>query len=198
LSSLERVRVVGVLRATSAEKAFKLAESALQAGLPALEITLTTPGAADVLVRLRERNPSSLLGLGTVTCEEELRYAVTAGADFAVSPHINESLIEAARSFAIPYIPGAFTPSEVLRALQAGCGLVKLFPATRAGGVPYLKDLLGPFPDLKALVTGGVDVTNARAYLDGGARMVGLGSVFAAGPDETGERTRELLESLTE
>jgi 2-dehydro-3-deoxyphosphogluconate aldolase/(4S)-4-hydroxy-2-oxoglutarate aldolase len=174
---LAQVRVVGVLRAPSARAAVEAATAALRGGLRALELTFTTPGVLQALGELRAHLPEGVwLGAGTVMSAEEGRSALEAGAAFLVSPHLGEDLLELCRARGAPYVPGVLTPSEVVRARSLGAEVVKIFPAGLSGGVAYLKDLLGPFPDLPVLATGGIKPSEVPAYLEAGVLAVGLGS----------------------
>lgn len=172
---LRQARVVGVLRANDAETAYQAALVACQNGLAALEITYTTPQAAAVIERLRSAGLSSLIGAGTVTNAAQAQEAIRAGAQFLVSPHLGEDVLKVAQDSGIPYVPGVLTPTEINRATELGAGMVKLFPAGSAGGPAYVKDLLGPFPHLKLMVTGGITPSEVPTYLQAGALAVGLG-----------------------
>jgi 2-dehydro-3-deoxyphosphogluconate aldolase/(4S)-4-hydroxy-2-oxoglutarate aldolase len=174
---LARARVVGVLRAPSASGAVEAALAAVRGGLRVIELTFTTPGVLEALRNLREQLPQGvLLGVGTVLSAAQGRSALESGAGFLVSPHLGEDLLELAHEAQVPYVPGVLTPTEILRARALGAEVIKIFPIGSSGGVAYLKDLLGPFPDLKVLVTGGIDPTEVPAYLQAGALAVGLGS----------------------
>lgn len=188
--------VVGVLRSDDPTRALKLARAAMRGRLRALEVTCTVPNAAQVIATLRLEEPSCLIGAGTVLSAAQADEVIRAGADFLVSPHFGVEILEIARAANVPYIPGVLTPTEVAAALSAGCEIVKIFPIARAGGVAYLRDLRGPFPQLKAIVTGGVTSAEVSAYLRAGALSVGLGELFTGDLDEVEGRTRALLDSL--
>lgn len=173
IKALAQARVVGVLRAPSASSAIEAAQAAVRGGLRALEVALTTPGALEALRTLRTRLPGYVrLGAGTVMDTEQGRLALEAGAEFLVSPHLGEDLL----ALGVPYVPGVLSPSEVVRALRLGATVVKIFPAGSSGGVAYIKDLLGPFPGLKILATGGIQPDEVPAYLQAEVLAVGLGS----------------------
>lgn len=186
---LAQVRVVGVLRAPSVPGAVEAALAAARGGLRAIELTFTTPGVLEAMRELREQLPEGvLLGAGTVMNAQQGRSALEAGAGFLVSPHLGEDLLELAREAGVPYVPGVLTPSEVARAKGLGAGAIKLFPVGSCGGVGYLKDLLGPFPNLQILATGGIRPAEVPAYLQAGALAVGLGSnLFPRGALEGGD-----------
>jgi 2-dehydro-3-deoxyphosphogluconate aldolase/(4S)-4-hydroxy-2-oxoglutarate aldolase len=183
-SALAALGVVGVLRANDSGQAVAAAERAIAAGLRCVEVTFTIPGAAEVISGLAGRHPDVLIGAGTVLVPEQAEEAVDAGARFLVSPHLAEAVLERAGELGVLYVPGAMTPSEVHRAAELSGGMVKLFPVARLGGPAYVRDLLGPFPGLRLMVTGGVAMSEVADYRRAGAAVVGLGSVFAAAPEE--------------
>lgn len=176
--ALRRARVVGVLRADSAKDALAKAEGAVAAGLAAIEVTFTVPGAASVMAGLREKHPEVIVGAGTVLTPSQAREAVAAGARFLVSPHLSEAVLDYAADQGVLYVPGALTPAEVHRAAALTGGMVKIFPVARMGGPAYVRDLLAPYPHLQMMVTGGVTLSQVEAYVEAGAAVVGLGSVF--------------------
>ncbi|MEM7735749.1 MAG: bifunctional 4-hydroxy-2-oxoglutarate aldolase/2-dehydro-3-deoxy-phosphogluconate aldolase [Deinococcota bacterium] len=178
IQTLEYAKIVGVLRAASPENATSMATTAFTHGLRSLELTFTVPDAANVIRELINQHPNQHIGAGTVTQVSQARAAIDAGAQYLVSPSFSVEVASVAQDANVPYIPGVLTPTEVQTALDAGIEVVKIFPITRAGGVSYLKDLLGPYPDLKVMVTGGVTLEQTSSYLDAGALAVGLGSVF--------------------
>ncbi|WP_018467740.1 bifunctional 4-hydroxy-2-oxoglutarate aldolase/2-dehydro-3-deoxy-phosphogluconate aldolase [Calidithermus timidus] len=174
---LAQARVVGVLRAPAASDAVEAAQAAARGGLRALELTFTTPGVLEALRRLHEQLPKGvLLGVGTVMNAQQGSAALEAGAQFLVSPHLDEALLELGREAGVPYVPGVLTPTEIAQARRLGAEVIKVFPAGSSGGVRYLKDLLGPFPDLQILATGGIKPSEVLAYRQAGALAVGLGS----------------------
>ncbi|GEM46302.1 bifunctional 4-hydroxy-2-oxoglutarate aldolase/2-dehydro-3-deoxy-phosphogluconate aldolase [Deinococcus cellulosilyticus] len=186
---LQQAGVVGVLRASSADRAVHATLAAAKGGLKAIEVTFTTPDAASALQQLREQVPQGfLLGAGTVMDAEQALQATSAGARFLVSPHLGTDVLEVALEHGVPYVPGVITPTEIQRAMRLGVEVVKLFPIGSSGGLGYLKDLLGPFPDLKCMVTGGVGPEDVVQYRTVGALAVGLGSnLFPKVAVETGD-----------
>jgi 2-dehydro-3-deoxyphosphogluconate aldolase / (4S)-4-hydroxy-2-oxoglutarate aldolase len=178
LGLLRQAKVVGVLRASSAEMAVEASLAAARGGLQAIELTFTTPDAAKAIEALHSQLPNLLLGAGSVMNGAQAEAAIRAGASFLVSPHLSEEVLRTARKFAVPYIPGVLTPNEIVWAQSLGCEILKIFPIGSSGGLAYLKDLRGPFPDLKVMVTGGVAPHEVPAYLSAGAAAVGLGSQF--------------------
>ena len=179
LQKLRAARVVGVLRANGAEASIGAALAAARGGLTCLEITYTTPDAARAIRALRDQLPRDvLIGAGTVMNADQAREALDSGADFLVSPHLGERVLELALERNAIYVPGAITPTEIARALELGAQVLKLFPIGSSGGRAFLKDLLGPFPQLKVMVTGGVTPKEVSGYIQTGALAVGLGSNF--------------------
>ncbi len=198
---LAGARIVGVVRAPSAELALTAVQAAVRGGLRAVEVTFTTPGAEMVLRELARTLPEGvLIGAGTVLDALQAEAALESGAAFLVSPHLGEDVLVVARRHGVPYLPGVLTPTEIVRALRLGAAVLKVFPVGSAGGAGYLGDLRGPFPDLRVMVTGGVTPGEVPAYRQAGALAVGLGSnlfpkdALAAGDADAVERaTREAL-----
>ena len=169
---VQRSGVVAVLRAPTADAFAAVADVLIEAGVTALEVTLTSRGAIEALAGLRRRlPPEAVLGAGTVLTADHAKAAVDAGASFLVSPVLDETLVGEA---VVPFYPGAYTPTEVFRAVRAGAPIVKLFPAGGLGP-RYLKDLNGPLPGVRIMPTGGIDLGDVAAWLTAGATAVGLG-----------------------
>ncbi|MGH3858955.1 bifunctional 4-hydroxy-2-oxoglutarate aldolase/2-dehydro-3-deoxy-phosphogluconate aldolase [Actinokineospora sp.] len=183
-TALDTTPVIAILRATSAKHLVAVAETLRAAGIRAVEFTLTTPGAYDALAAFTADGMA--LGAGTVTTPEEARRAVEAGAGYLISPAVCLDVIAEARTLGVPVLPGAYTPTEVLSAWRAGADLVKLFPAA-TGGVAHLKAIRAPLPDIPLVPTGGIGLDDAAAYLDAGARAVGIGAPLIGDACETGD-----------
>ena len=175
MTRIAEAGLVAVIRAESPEEAVRTVGALVEGGVRVVELTFTTP---DVDTALREaRNvhgDSVLIGAGTVRTIEQVELAYESGAQFLVAPNLREKVLEAMLSTGLPSIPGVFTPSEVAIALDAGADTVKLFPAS-SGGIGHLKALLGPFPELRVLPTGGIDLINLSTWLRAGAVAVGVG-----------------------
>lgn len=177
---VERLGLIPVVRAPSAEGAVALGRALFEGGISCLEITLTVPGAANVIRQLRaELGETALVGAGTVTTEREAHECLDAGAQFLVSPATVPAIIAPAHAREIPVMLGALTPSEVLLAHQSGADFVKVFPCSALGGAEYLKALKGPFPHIKLLPTGGVVLETMAAYVSAGAAALGVGTALA-------------------
>ena len=157
--------VMPVLVINREEDAVPLARALVAGGLRVLEITLRTSAALEAIRLIAEQVPDAVVGVGTVTRPEQFAQVKALGAVFAVSPGMTNQLIDAARAAELPFLPGVMTPSDVMRAMEAGLDALKLFPAEQAGGIGMLKALGGPLPEMKFCPTGGVTVTTAPAYL---------------------------------
>jgi len=147
------------------DDAVPVAEALLQGGISALEITLRTPVACEAISAMKSALPDAVIGAGTVCSGEAYEAAVQAGADFIVSPGATEQLFKTAAAHTVPFLPGAVTGSEVLRAIEWGYAALKFFPAEAVGGTPALQALSGPFPDINFMPTGGVTPHNVATYL---------------------------------
>src|ERR1017187_3153542 len=173
---IERVGLIPVLRARTTAQAHAVVKAMIEGGVKVVEVTMTVPGAVDLLRELKEEYPGLLLGSGTVTTAEEAEATIAAGAEFGVSPRFHPAVITRTRTLGKLSIPGALTPTEVITAWRAGADYVKIFPCSAMGGASYLKSLLAPFPDLKLIPTGGVTLQTAEGFLRAGARALGVGS----------------------
>lgn len=157
--------VIPVIVIDRLEWAVPLARALVEGGVRVLEVTLRTPVALAAVRAIAEAVPDALVGVGTVTRPDDLRAASEAGARFAVSPGLTPALAEAAAAGSLPLLPGIMTPSDAMRAREAGFTALKLFPAQQAGGAAMLRALHGPFPDLVFCPTGGVTPANAPELL---------------------------------
>ncbi len=200
---LEASRIVAILRRTDADAAVATAQALLAGGVDCLEVTCDSPGAFDMLRAIAaELGEQVLLGAGTVLDGEMARAALDAGARFLVSPHLDVDLVQGLAERGVPWLPGAFTATEILSAWRAGAVAVKVFPA---GGVGpgYIKDMLGPLRHIPLLPTGGVTLDNAAAFVSAGAWGLGMGSALVDSRlvaerrfDELQERARRLVRSV--
>lgn len=176
LKALKEIGLVPVLRAESVEKALALAEAIAAGGVTVLEITMTVPGAIQVMRKLAEQRPDILIGAGTVLDAETARMCILEGAQFVVSPALNLQMIEMCHRYSIAALPGALTPTEVVTAWQAGADVVKIFPASAMGGAKYLASLKAPLPQVEMIPTGGVSLATATEFLEAGAFALGVGA----------------------
>jgi 2-dehydro-3-deoxyphosphogluconate aldolase/(4S)-4-hydroxy-2-oxoglutarate aldolase len=174
-SFIEEVGIVPVVRASSPDEARFAAEAVSQGGIPIVEITMTVPGALEVISQLVRSNPEVLVGAGTVTDAETARRCIDAGARFLVSPGFDARTVELAIEKNTLIMAGALTPTEVIAAWKARADFVKVFPCSHVGGPSYIKALKGPLPDVKLVPTGGVNLDTAADYLSSGAAALGVG-----------------------
>jgi 2-dehydro-3-deoxyphosphogluconate aldolase / (4S)-4-hydroxy-2-oxoglutarate aldolase len=174
---IESAGLIPVLRAKTEKQAHAVVQAMIKGGITVVEVTMTVPGAVDLLKVLKqEYGDTVLLGSGTVTTAKEAEQTIEAGAEFVVSPSLHEEVIFATKNAGKLSIPGSLTPTEVLAAHRAGADYVKIFPCSAMGGAPYLKALLAPFPFLKLIPTGGVTLHTAASFLEAGAKALGVGS----------------------
>ncbi|WZO98910.1 bifunctional 4-hydroxy-2-oxoglutarate aldolase/2-dehydro-3-deoxy-phosphogluconate aldolase [Isosphaeraceae bacterium EP7] len=167
--------IVAVVRSEDPEPLVKVVEALAEGGVTAAEITFTVPDAVEVIRQVKKQvGDSVVLGAGTVLDTETARAALLAGAEYLVSPAVNLDVIRMCRRYSKPIMPGALTPTEILTAWEAGADVVKIFPSD-LGGPPYLKALRGPFPQIRLMPTGGVDLNTAEAFLKAGACCLGIG-----------------------
>jgi 2-dehydro-3-deoxyphosphogluconate aldolase/(4S)-4-hydroxy-2-oxoglutarate aldolase len=168
--------VVAVIRVDSGSELVDIMRALKKGGVLALEVTMTSPGALEAI---REASSifkdEAVIGAGTVLDPETAEAAIRAGANFIVSPVTNFDLIKLCRRYSVMCIPGAFTPTEILAAWEAGADFVKVFPSSSVGP-SYLKDILGPLPQVRLTPTGGVNLQNAGDFIRAGASFVGAGS----------------------
>ena len=169
------IGIIPVIRADSAAVAIRIAETLADAGIPVAEITLTVPDAMAAITGIARRS-GLLVGAGTVTDAGQVRQAIDAGARFIVSPGFDAEVVRSAKAAQVAVLPGALTPTEVLRAAQSGADLIKIFPAQSLGGPAYIRALRGPFPTLPLVPTGGVSLATLGEFLRAGSNAVGVGS----------------------
>lgn len=170
--------LVAILRADDADKLADVAEAIYEGGVDVIEITFTVPRALEILAEVSRRlGDRVLLGAGTVLDPETARAAMLAGAEFIVAPNTNTEVIRLCRRYDKVVMPGAFTPTEVVAAWEAGADFVKIFPAD-AVGPEYLKALRGPLPQVRMIPTGGVNLDTIESFFAAGASAVGLGSAL--------------------
>ena len=206
---LQRIRATGlipVVRAESADLAMRAVEAIKAGGVDVLEVTMTVPGAIDVIAKLAATfGAEVVIGAGTVLDPDTANKCVQAGAQFIVSPVLNEETIAFCRRNDVAVFPGALTPTEVVRAWNAGADAVKVFPAGAVGGASYLKALKAPLPQIELVPTGGVSLKTAADFIKAGAMALGVGSdlvdtkALREDRDEViAERAREFLEIVRE
>jgi 2-dehydro-3-deoxyphosphogluconate aldolase/(4S)-4-hydroxy-2-oxoglutarate aldolase len=195
--------VIAVLRTDSPGQLVFTASALAEGGIVSVEVTMTTPGALDVVREaVRELKGSAIIGVGSVLDSQTARAAILAGAEFVVSPILDPEMILLVNRYGKVSIPGAFTPTEILEAWEAGADAVKIFPAS-VGGPDYLKAIKGPLPQVKLVPTGGVTLENAGDFIKAGAEMIAAGGNLAP-PKEINagqfgaitERARKFVEAV--
>ena len=191
LKTIDRSGAVLIVRLESAERAEQVAEAAIAGGFRALEITLSIPGAVDVIRQLSAKHgPNGVaIGAGTVLDEHSAYECIRAGADFLVSPQLNPAMIRTANRYQVPTISGAYTPTELVESAEAGADILKLFP-TEAGGIPYAKSVLAPLAHLPIMPAGGVNPGNVAEWFAAGVTCVGVGSAVTKAWQPDGDFSR--------
>ncbi|WP_422124358.1 bifunctional 2-keto-4-hydroxyglutarate aldolase/2-keto-3-deoxy-6-phosphogluconate aldolase [Planococcus sp. X10-3] len=173
LSKLEEAKVVAVIRGGSAEEAIELSKAAIQGGIRAIELTYTTPQVGKVFDALAQEDV--LLGAGSVLDTETARHAILAGAKFIVSPSYMEEISPLCNRYSIPYLPGCTTLREMVKSMEGGSDIIKLFPANNFDP-SFVKSVNGPLPNVRIMPTGGINLNNMADWLAAGAIAVGIGS----------------------
>ncbi len=177
MGEMHRYRLVAVVRSKSSEEALAVTEAVAEGGVKFVEITLTVPGAIGVVETLAKKK-NVFVGAGTVLSKEDAQKAIAAGAQFIVSPTLELDLIPVCHNAGVPCISGAASPTEILSVMRSGADLVKIFPADCLGGPNFIGQMLGPFPDARFMVSGGVNKDNVKDYVKIGVTGIVLGSAF--------------------
>jgi 2-dehydro-3-deoxyphosphogluconate aldolase/(4S)-4-hydroxy-2-oxoglutarate aldolase len=174
--------VVAIVRAETAEIALKIAQACADAGIAAVEVTFTVPGAADVIKKLADTYSSGeiLIGAGTVLDTETARAAILAGAQYIISPCLNRDVVALCNRYQVACMPGAMTIKEVVECMEAGADIIKIFPAELFGPA-IIKAIKGPLPQAKLMPTGGVSLDNIHEWIKAGSVAVGIGGNLTAG-----------------
>jgi 2-dehydro-3-deoxyphosphogluconate aldolase/(4S)-4-hydroxy-2-oxoglutarate aldolase len=172
---IEEIGILPAIRVSSAEDAIFAGETVHDAGITLAEITMTVPGALDVITRLTRRFPAMVVGAGTVLDTETARRCLDAGAKFLTSPGLVLEVVDFALKHDVVVFPGALTPTEVITASKAGSDFVKIFPCTYVGGPDYIRALKVPLPQVQLIASGGVNQQTAGAFILAGATAVGVG-----------------------
>ncbi|CBN58693.1 MULTISPECIES: bifunctional 4-hydroxy-2-oxoglutarate aldolase/2-dehydro-3-deoxy-phosphogluconate aldolase [Kamptonema] len=204
LKLLQKHRAIAVIRSPKMELGALMAKAIAKGGIQLIEITWNSDRAPELISQLRSELPEFTIGTGTLLNLEQLERAVECGAQFLFTPHTDLAMIEAAVNAGIPIIPGAFSPTEIVSAWQAGASCVKVFPISATGGASYIKSLQGPLGNIPLIPTGGVTLENAKIFIEAGAIAVGLaGDLFPQQLVETGDwdaiaqLARNLVKNLT-
>lgn len=177
LSELHRNRLVAVVRSQTSDEALTIAAAVSDTGVKFVEITFSVPGALKVIEALAQR-PELHVGAGTVLSREQAKAAIAAGAQFVVAPSLELDLIPLCHEAGIACFPGAASPTEIITAARAGADLVKIFPADCVGGAYFIRQMSGPFPEIRFMVSGGVSLDNVKDYVQAGVTGICLGSAY--------------------
>lgn len=170
--------VIAIMRAKTSDQLLKAADAIKAGGVNAIEVTMTTPNALEVISKAVERYGSDVMfGVGSVLDPESARVAILAGAQFVVCPTLNVKTIKLCMRYSVPAMPGAFTPSEILEAWETGADIVKVFPAS-VGGPSYIKAIKAPLPQVKLMPVGGVNLTTTSDFIRAGCEVVAVGSAL--------------------
>ena len=172
---IAEIGIIPAVRVYSESEALFAAEAVSGSGIPIVELTLTTPGAVDVISQLTRYNSDIIVGAGTVFDVETARRCLDAGASFLTSPGLDLEIVEFALKRGVAVLPGALTPSEVMAAWKAGADFVKVFPCSANGGPDYIRALKAPFPHIPLVASGGVTQKNAADFILAGAAALGIG-----------------------
>ncbi|MGC4377169.1 bifunctional 2-keto-4-hydroxyglutarate aldolase/2-keto-3-deoxy-6-phosphogluconate aldolase [Fictibacillus sp. Mic-4] len=173
LKQLKRAKVVAVIRGEDADEAIQVSKAAVKGGIQAIELTYTTPNVGEVFRELGLSD--ALLGAGSILDPETARFAILNGAKFIVSPHFNREVATLCNRYSVPYLPGCMTISEMVQALEAGCDVLKLFPASNFEP-SFIRSINGPLPNVRIMPTGGIHLNNLEQWLEAGAVAAGIGS----------------------
>ncbi|TFB08592.1 bifunctional 4-hydroxy-2-oxoglutarate aldolase/2-dehydro-3-deoxy-phosphogluconate aldolase [Candidatus Atribacteria bacterium MT.SAG.1] len=169
--------IVPVVRASSVDEAINIVDAIVKGGINTIEITMTVPNAIGVIKTIAEKfKDDILLGAGTVLDTETARMSILAGTEFIVSPCLSEELIKICRRYSKIIIPGAMTPTEILKAWEMGADMVKVFPVGNLGGPEYIRAIKAPLPQILLNSTGGVNLENAGEFIKAGSSVISVGS----------------------
>lgn len=183
LQNISNAKIVAVIRGKNPEEVINISRASIQGGLKVIEVTYTTPNAGRAIDVLQSED--AIIGAGTVLDTETARDALLHGARFIVSPHFNVEISELCNRYAIPYLPGCLTISEMVSAMESGCDVLKLFPANNFRP-NFIKSIQGPLPQVRLMPTGGINLENFKDWLEQGAFAVGIGSELSKAYAEGG------------
>lgn len=185
INDILEVGVVAVVRAESIAEAKRISAACIEGGVSAIEVTYTVPGATEVISELSKEFPADklIIGAGTVLDAATARMAILAGAKYIVSPGFEEETAKLCNKYQVPYMPGCMTITEIIKAMEAGCDIIKLFPGS-AFGPDFVKAVKAPLPQANIMPTGGVSVENVDKWIKNGVVAVGVGGKLATGPSE--------------
>lgn len=190
------IGIVPVVRASSTKQALQAAEAVCAGGIPIVEVTMTVPGAIEVIAELaKTKGNEVLIGAGTVLDAATAQRCLDAGAQFLVSPGFDLETVQLAKTLGVLIMAGALTPTEVMSAWKAGSDFVKIFPCGSVGSAKYIKALRGPFPQVPLVPTGGVNLNNAGEFIQAGAAALGVGGELVSAAALNSGNTHEISEA---
>jgi 2-dehydro-3-deoxyphosphogluconate aldolase / (4S)-4-hydroxy-2-oxoglutarate aldolase len=196
-AAIAEARCLGVIRAGSAAEATSTGRALVAGGLTVVEVAYTTPDAPSAIAALRAKCPDAIVGAGTVLDAAAAFAAVSAGAQFLVSPAVQEDVLRAGHRYGLAVLPGAATPTEISRAMELGADMVKLFPAGSLG-VEFMRSVAAAMPHVPFVPTGGVTAENAPDWIAAGAVAIGVGGSLTKGdPEGIQRRAEQLVARLT-
>jgi 2-dehydro-3-deoxyphosphogluconate aldolase/(4S)-4-hydroxy-2-oxoglutarate aldolase len=206
LQRIAQTGIVPVVRAASGEEALAVVDAIRAGGIDVIELTMTVPGAVEVIRELARRcGDDVLLGAGTVLDAETARACMLAGARFVVSPIVDAGTIACCRTYGVPAMAGALTPTEVVQAWKAGADVVKIFPCSAVGGASYIRALKAPLPQIALMPTGGVSLATVGDFIRAGATAVGAGAdlvdvarIRAGEPGAVTEKARQYVAAVAQ
>lgn len=175
---IEEIGVMPSIRVSSSEDASFVAQTIAEAGIPIVEITMTVPGALDLVRHLLDADPQMIVGAGTVLTVEAARECLDAGARFITSTGLDLEVVRASIDAGVSVFPGVLTPTEAIMAWRAGADMVKVFPCSLAGGPAYIRALKAPLPQVPMIAAGGVTQQTVADFINAGATAVGVGSAL--------------------
>jgi 2-dehydro-3-deoxyphosphogluconate aldolase / (4S)-4-hydroxy-2-oxoglutarate aldolase len=198
---IEQIGIIPAIRLTSAEDAVFAVEAVSASGIPIAEVTMTTPGALDVISTLARNRPELIVGAGSIVDIETARRCLDSGAKFLTTPGLDIQIVEFVVKQNVVVLPGAMTPGEVMAAWKAGSDFIKVFPCSLLGGASYIRTLKSPFPNVPLIASGGVTERNIADFFLAGAAAVGIGrdlispeAVLRREPDWIRELARRFLQ----
>lgn len=194
LKRIEETGVVAVVRAENEERAAEISLACMKGGIDAIEVTFTVPGAHKLIESLCQKFGDELIvGAGTVLDSETARIAILAGAKYIVSPAFDEATAKLCNRYQIPYMPGCMTMAEIIKAMEAGADIIKVFPGS-AFGPSFIKAIKGPLPQTVLMPTGGVSLDNVGEWIENGCVAVGVGGSLTKGtPEEMTETAKAFV-----
>jgi len=176
IEAIKENKIIAIVRGVEASTAIKIAETLYSGGIKLIEVTFNTPGAADMIAIIKKAMGGKMyVGSGTVLDSETAKTAIDSGAEFILSPSLDEGMISTCNRYGKVAIPGIATPTEAVKAMQLGADLIKLFPAAELGH-HYLKSIKGPLDHIEIIAVGGINLDNAKIFIDAGAVALGIGS----------------------